>query len=154
MAPQRFTAPLESADRGGGRWLVVPFDAREIWGEARPPVTGTVNGVVFHSRLAVYGERTVLGLTKEIRKAAGIEVGDAVEVVLDRDDDPREVEVPPTLRAALEADETARAAFDALSFTHRREYARWIAEAKREATREQRVARAIEMLNAGTKTPG
>jgi bifunctional DNA-binding transcriptional regulator/antitoxin component of YhaV-PrlF toxin-antitoxin module len=145
---ERFTATLED------RYLVVPLDARKLWGEARPPVAGTVNGVPFRSRLMVYGGQTVLGLTNAFREQAGIAAGDEVEVVIDRDDAPREVEVPDELRAALDGDETARAAFEKLSFTHRREYASWIAEAKREGTRVRRTAKALEMLRAGTKTPG
>jgi hypothetical protein len=145
---ERFTATLEE------RHVVVPLDARALWGEARPPVAGTVNGVPFRSRLMVYGGQTVLGLTNAFRAQAGITPGDEVEVVIDRDDAPREVEVPDELRSALDGDDTARAAFDALSFTHRREYAEWIAGAKREETRLRRAARAIELLREGTRTPG
>jgi uncharacterized protein YdeI (YjbR/CyaY-like superfamily) len=47
-----------------------------------------------------------------------------------------------------------RAAFDALSFTHRREYATWIAEAKKAERRERGAARATEMLREGIRTPG
>jgi hypothetical protein len=152
MAPQRFTARVEDA-RGGGAFVVVPLDVRALWGEARPPVTATINGVPYRSRLAVYGGRFMLGLTKKLRADASIEIGDEVAVELDRDDAPREVEIPAELRSAFDAHEGARAAFDALSFTHRREYANWIAEAKREQTRANRAARAIELLAAGAKTP-
>jgi hypothetical protein len=148
MAPQRFTATL--ADRG----LIVPLDARELWGEARPPVACTVNGHGYRSRLMVYGGETWLGLTTAFRKQAGLSAGDTVEVVIDRDDAPREVDVPPALQAALDGDPQARAAFEKLSFTHRHEYARWVAEAKKDETRERRTARALELLRAGTKTPG
>ena len=146
--PERFTAVL------GERHVVVPLDVRALWGEARPPVRGTVNGVPFRSRLAVYGGETMLGLTNAFRASAGIAEGDEVEVVIGRDDAPREVEVPPALQAALEGDAIARAAYERLSFTHRREYANWIAEAKKEDTRDRRAGRAIEMLREGVKTPG
>ena len=96
----------------------------------------------------------MLGLTNAFRAEAGLAEGDEVEVVIDRDDAPREVEIPPALQAALDGDVSAREAFDALSFTHRREYATWIAEAKREETRDRRAAKAIEMLRGGVKTPG
>ena len=145
----QFRGKLEEA-RGGGRWVVVPFEARETFGEARPPVRGTVNGVEFRSRLAVYGGVTVLGLRKEIREAAGIEVGDAVDVSLERDDAPREVDLPPALAEALAADPAAQAAFDKLAFTHRREYAEWVADAKRDATRERRVAETLSRLRGTT----
>jgi uncharacterized protein YdeI (YjbR/CyaY-like superfamily) len=70
-----------------------------------------------------------------------------VELALD--EAPREVEVPEALASALAADPEAQAKFDALAFTHRKEYARWIAEAKREETRVRRVEQALEMIRAG-----
>ncbi|WP_064750339.1 YdeI/OmpD-associated family protein [Solirubrobacter soli] len=145
---ERFTAVLHE------RHVVVPLDVRALWGEARPPVKGTVNGVEYRSRLSVYGGETMLGLTNAFRAEAGIAAGDEVEVTMERDDAPREVEVPPALGRRLDGDDTARAAFEKLSFTHRREYANWIAEAKKEATRERRAGKAIEMLREGVKTPG
>jgi len=151
MAAQRFTAALQDAGRGGGRWLEVPFDAKAVFGESRPPVTGTLNGTPFRGRLAVYGGKTYLGVNKETREAAAINLGDQVEVVLDRDEAPREVEIPSELLVAFERDAAARAAFDKLAFTHRNEYARWIAEAKKQETRERRTAKALEMLKAGEK---
>ena len=134
----RFTAVLED------RYVIVPFDVRERWGEARPPVAGTINGVPFRTRIAVYGGQSVLGLTNAIRQQAGVVQGDEVEIELERDDAPREIQLPPELDAALSGDTRAR--FDALSFTHRREYAEWVAEAKRPETRERRAAQTVEKL--------
>jgi uncharacterized protein YdeI (YjbR/CyaY-like superfamily) len=57
--------------------------------------------------------------------------------------------VPEALARALSAEPDARDAFEALAFTHRKEFARWIAEAKREETRDRRVAQAVEMIRAG-----
>jgi hypothetical protein len=153
VAARRFTAELSDSGRGGGRWVEVPFDAREAFGEARAPVAATINGVPYRSRLSVYGGRTYLGLRKEVRVAAGIELGDPVDVVLERDDAPREVEVPDALATALAGDDAARGAFDSLPFTHRKEYARWIAEAKRDETRARRVENALGMLREGVKHP-
>lgn len=68
---------------------------------------------------------------------------------MDRDTSPREVEIPPGLLAAFERDAAAKTAFDKLSFTHRKEYANWISEAKKEETRERRVAKALVMLKEG-----
>ena len=149
----RFTGELSETGRGGGRWIEIPFDARAEFGEARAPVAGTLNGTPFRGRLSVYGGRTYLGLRKEIREAAGIDVGDEVDVVLERDDAPREVEVPEALAQALAEDPEAKALFDSLAFTHRKEYATWIAEAKRDETASRRVRRALEMLREGTKHP-
>jgi hypothetical protein len=153
-APElRFTAKLEAADRGGGHGVEVPFDAREAFGEARPPVAATINGLPYRSRLAVYGGHTYLGLTKAIRAQADLELGDEVKVVLTRDDAPRAIELPPELEQALKQAPRARERFDALAFSHRREYAQWTGEAKRPETRTKRAAKAIEMLEAGVAHP-
>ncbi|MEA2437731.1 MAG: hypothetical protein QOF65_2287 [Thermoleophilaceae bacterium] len=144
----RFTAIF------GDRGVVVPGDPKAEFGGARAPVAGTVNGSPFRGRLMVYGGVTYLGFRKEIRDAAGgIEEGDEVEVVIARDDAPREVEVPEALAAALAGDAEARRVFDGLAFTHRKEYAVWIAEAKRDETRVRRVEKALEMLRGGVKHP-
>jgi hypothetical protein len=131
----------------------VPFDAKAEYGSTRAPVLCTINGVEYRSRLSVYAGTTYLGLRKDVREAAGVSVGDEVQVTMELDNGPREVAVSPALATALAGDDAASGAYDGLSFTHRKEYARWIAEAKRPETRERRVRRAIEMLNEGIKHP-
>lgn len=149
---ERFTAILGGEE--GERPLVeVPFDVKERFGRARAPVRGTVDGADFRTTVAVYGGRYYLGFNKEIRDRAGIAIGDEVEVALELDREPRTVEVPPALAGALERDPQAKAAFDGLSYTHRNEYARWVAEAKRDETRERRVEKAVAMLRDGVRHP-
>ena len=112
----------------------------------RPPVKATVNGYTFRTTVAVYGGKSYIGLRKEIREAAGVDLGQLVQVALELDVDPREVELPRPLADALDADPEAKAAFAKLSYTHRKEYAQSVAEAKREETRRRRVERTIESL--------
>jgi hypothetical protein len=148
----RFEATLEA--RGRGHVLALPFDARAELGAARVPVRVTVSGHTFRTTTMRYGGLDYIGLNREVREGAGVAAGDTITVELERDTEPREVEVPPELAEALAGDREAKAAFDSFSYTHRKEYARWIAEAKREDTRERRLARAVEMLRAGVRTPG
>jgi uncharacterized protein YdeI (YjbR/CyaY-like superfamily) len=61
--------------------------------------------------------------------------------------------VPADLAAALEGDAEAARAFEALSYSHRRQYVTWVDEAKRDETRRRRIARTIEMLRDGTSRP-
>jgi len=84
-----------------------------------------------------------------VRQGAGAEAGDEVDVTVELDTAPREVEVPEALAAALAADPEAKASFDRMAFTHRKEYARWIADAKQEQTRQRRLGQALEMIRAG-----
>lgn len=118
-------------------------------GAKRFPVRATVNGYTWRTTVTRMRGEFLLGLNREVRTAAGVDAGDQVEVVIELDTQPREVAVPDALASALAADDTARAAFDRLSFTDRKEYARWIEEAKRAETRERRVAQALERLREG-----
>jgi hypothetical protein len=148
----RFSAVL-GGEEGQRPTIVLPFDARERYGRARAPVRGTVNGAAFRTTVAVYSGVHLIGFNKEVRARAGIEIGDEVIIELERDDEPREVDAPPELEQALAASSKARAAYEKLSYTHRREYAEWIAGAKRQETRERRAARALGMLEAGERHP-
>jgi uncharacterized protein YdeI (YjbR/CyaY-like superfamily) len=91
-----------------------------------------------------------IGITKAIRAQAGADIGQPVHVVVERDDGERTVDVPDDLVAALAA-AGMRDRFDAMAFTHRQEYARWVGEAKKPETRRRRVEKAIEMIAAGQR---
>jgi hypothetical protein len=149
-----FDGTLEAA-RGGGAFVEIPPDAlAALGGGKRFRVRGSLNAVGFESStMGMGGDRVCLGVHKATREAAGVGVGDTIHVELERDERRRLVEVPPELEAALAGDPEARAAFDRLSFTHRREYADWVGGAKRAQTRERRLVKAIAMLRAGIKHP-
>lgn len=95
-----------------------------------------------------YGNRYLLPFSRTNREAAGVAAGDTVSVALASDDAPRTVEVPDDLAAALDAAPRARAAFDAGSFSHRREWVEWVSGAKRPETRERRVRGVVEQVLA------
>ena len=118
-------------------------------GAKRFPVVATVNGHTWRTSVARMRGEFLVGLNRAVREAAGVEAGDHVDVELSLDTAPREVEVPAALEDALAGDGAARAAFDRLSYTHRKEFARWVEEAKREETRERGVAQTLEMLREG-----
>jgi hypothetical protein len=148
----RFEGVLESAGRGGGVLIQIPFDLREAFGGVRVPFRVRVNGFEFRTTTAVMGGNALIGLNKQVREGAGVAVGHRVEVELQRDEEPRTVEVPEAFASAL-AEAGLRVRFDRLSYTHRKEYVRWIEEAKREETRERRLAKAVEMLGQGIEHP-
>jgi Bacteriocin-protection, YdeI or OmpD-Associated/Domain of unknown function (DUF1905) len=118
-------------------------------GARRFPVVATVNGYTWRTSVARMGGEFLLGLPREVRQGAGVEASEEVDVTIQLDTAPREVEVPEALAAALAADPQAKASFEHMAFTHRKEYARWIAEAKQQETRQRRVERALEMIRAG-----
>jgi len=103
------------------------------------PVKVTVNGLTVDLRLGRMGGENLIGFRKEIRQQLGVEIGDALHAVIARDDAPREVEIPPELAEAFAANPDAKAAFDKLAPTHRKEHARSVADAKKPETRTRRV---------------
>jgi antitoxin component of MazEF toxin-antitoxin module len=137
--------------RGPAAAVVLDDDQVNAVGEGakRFPVRATVNGYTWRTSVARMGGEFMVGLPREVREGAGAQAGDTVDVMLELDTAPREVDVPEALAAALAGDGAAKAAFDSLAYTHRKEYARWVAEAKRVQTRDRRIAKALEMLHAG-----
>ncbi|GAA0221363.1 YdeI/OmpD-associated family protein [Cryptosporangium japonicum] len=113
------------------------------------PVTVTVNGVTLALRLARMGGENMIGLAKAARAQAGVELGETYDVTISADAGERTVEVPADLAAALAADPAAGAAFTGLAYSHRKEFVRWVTEAKREATRADRVGKTVEMVREG-----
>ncbi len=143
------TATLEKRGPAGAFILTDEQVAALADGAKTFPVTVTVNGHALALRLARMGGENLIGLNKAMRAEAGVEVGETVEVEIAADAAPRTVEVPDDLAAALAADEQAAAAFEKLAYSHRKEYVRWVTEAKREQTRADRIAKAVEMVRAG-----
>ena len=132
----------------GGHAALVPPEVAAGFSTKRPPVVATVNGVEYRSRLMIYGGRTYLGLRKDLLRRIDAVAGDTVQIELSEDHTERVVTEPPELLAALAADPSARAAYDALPPSHRLEYARWISEAKQAETRASRAAKTIRRLLA------
>ncbi|NUR85400.1 MAG: DUF1905 domain-containing protein [Nonomuraea sp.] len=129
------------------RGLEVPPEVVEsLGGGARPPVTITVNGHSWRSRVAILRGRHLLGLSNANRQAAGVAVGEKVEVELNLDTEPRTVVEPPDFAQALDADPAARAAYDSLPDGRKREHVRAVEGAKKPETRARRIDKAIATL--------
>jgi hypothetical protein len=135
--------------RGPAAALVLSEEqVRALAGEAKsPPVRVTVNGHTFRGRVGRRGGEALVGFSRAQREACRVEPGDTVDAELALDDAAREVELPQALAAALDDDPAARAAFDALAYTHRKEIARSITDAKRPQTRERRLSDVLARLH-------
>jgi hypothetical protein len=163
MGKMKLKVKLEhTGDKGTAAFVLAPFDPEKEFGARRVPICGTINGVAYRSTLCklphLHGEngkntppRYGIGVCKELRDAAGVEPGDTVTWTVYRDSGVREVDIPPALSRELRKDKASKGNFDSMSFTHRKEIAKWIAEAKQEETRARRVAKAMDVLRAGKK---
>jgi hypothetical protein len=147
----RFRATLQLEGRTATGLRVPPEVVEALGGGKRPPVTVTINGYSYRNTIAVYGDVYMLGVSAEHRAAAGVSAGDELDVELQLDTAPREVEVPEDLAAALAGEPEARAFYDGLSYSNRRWYVLSVEGAKTAETRQRRVAKAVEMLRERRK---
>ena len=151
----RFTARLEPIE--SGTFVVIPADVVAALGATgRTSVVGTIEGHPLRHQFMPYtvegvGRQILMAVNKATRETIGKNAGDTVDFDLERDERSRSahVEVPPELAAALAVDPAAKAAFDALAPSHRREYAEHVAEAKRPETRQRRATTVVERMTAG-----
>jgi hypothetical protein len=144
-----FSAEVLAAG-GGGHAVVVPKEIAAKLSGRRVPVVAHIDGVEYHSRVAVYGGQVYLGLRQELLRRIGRQAGDTVEVRLAEGSTPEPaaaVTEPPELVAALAENDVARTAYVALPAEHRHEFWAWIAAADQPEARAERVARTVRRLS-------
>lgn len=144
---------------GGEKWptaacIYFPYDIKESFGtKGQVKVKATFDDVPYRGSLANMGMGHVLVMRKDIRAKVGKSHGDTVRVTIQKDTEERVVEIPAELNEAFAQNPDAKAFYDTLSYTNRKEYARWVDTAKRQETKDRRLAKTIEMLLAGVKHP-
>lgn len=135
----------------GPACAIILTDAQvaELGGGKRAAVQVTIGDRSAALRIGVMGGENLIGLSKAARAELGVEIGDSVHATVTLEEGPREVEVPAELAEALATDPAARTAYEGLAYSHRKEYAVWVGEAKRPETRARRAAQALSMLAEG-----
>lgn len=143
---QRFRAKLYKI--GFLRCVDVPRGvSRALGDEATIPVCGHAAGVPFKSTLTPRGSMAHrLFVHSRVWRARRLDLGDTLEVTLERDFESREPDTPYDFLKALETRPVARHVYDRASIALRREIGRWLAAAKRSETRERRIAAALDNL--------
>jgi hypothetical protein len=154
MKKYKFRSKIQTGDRGGA-YVLFPHDTEKEFGtKGRVPVKASFDGVPYAGSLIKYGTPGhALPLLKALRAQIGKAPGDSVEVVVWKDEEVRTVEVPAQFEKLM-SKEGLLPFFERLSYTHRKEYVRWVSEARKEETRARRLDKAIKMLTDGVKTPG
>ena len=149
MEEWKFDAVLRQVEDQDATFIEIPFDVPQVFGAKRVKVLATFDGAEYRGSIVSMGGAFILGVPQAVRRAIGKGPGDMVAVALHRDEQPRVVTLGDDARAALDADEASRAAFDAMSYSHQREYHLWIEEAKTDITRQKRIQSMVERLREG-----
>lgn len=154
MKKIEFEAPILQHQNLNAAYVEFPFSAEELFGKKGQVKIKAVfdKKTEYRGSLANMGQGChVLGLTQDVRKSLGKTFGDTVSVELWEDKEERAVEIPEDVVEVFNQNENAKEPFDKMSYTHRKEYIRWITDAKKPETRENRKVKMIEMILAGKK---
>ncbi len=139
-----FTTTVLKDKEKSATGLQVPPDTIAALGSGKKPkVKVSLNGYTYRTTVAVMGDVFMLSLSAENREAAGVKAGDTVDVTLELDTEPRTVDVPDDLAAALN-DRGVMVEFEGLSYSARKEYVRQVESAKAQETRNRRIAGIVE----------
>lgn len=141
MAARTFRATI--VHDGPAFAIELPFDPKAVFGQVRAPVTVTVKGYTFRTRVVAMGGPPCIAFRKSHREAAGVDAGDIVQVRVELDTDERVVTPPADLAKALKASPPAWERWQELSYTHQREHVEAIEEAKAADTRTRRIERTV-----------
>jgi hypothetical protein len=129
-------------------FIPVPFDPKPVFGKVRAPVKVTLNGYTYRSTIASMGNGPCIPLRRSNREAAGLEGGETLGVTLEHDTAKREIKPPLDLMKALKAAPPAWDRWGELSYSHKREHAEAIEQAKKPETRARRVEGVVRMIAA------
>ncbi|MCQ9635172.1 YdeI/OmpD-associated family protein [Chryseobacterium sp. WG23] len=149
-----FTATIQQNGEMNAAYVEFPFSTEELFGKK-----GLVRiKAVFDGKVEYRGSLAkmktdchLLGLTQEVRKKLGKTFGDEVSVSLIEDKEERTVDIAEDITSIFNENPKAKTIFDTMSYTHRKEYIRWIEEAKKPETREKRKIKMIQMILDGKK---
>ncbi|PJI07271.1 MULTISPECIES: YdeI/OmpD-associated family protein [Clostridium] len=148
---QEFKAIIKQHGDKDAAYVEIPFDVNDVFGSKRVKVKATFNGVEYRGSIVRMSGCYMLGITKEIRNKIGKRFGEEIFITLEKDEEKRVVEVPEDFVAAINKNEIASNTFQSFSYTDKKRYVVWITSAKREATRNERIAKAVTLLSEGKK---
>ena len=149
MPEQRFRTTILQGDKTATGIRIPDAVVVALGAGKKPPVRVTLNGHTYRSTVATVSGAFMVGVSADVRAAAGVKGGDELDVTIDLDTAPREVDVPADFAAALAKEPAAKQFYDGLSYSLRKLHADSIAGAKTPETRERRLAKALELMRAG-----
>lgn len=149
-----FSAEIKQHGSQNAAFVEFPFSTEELFGKkGQVKIKAVFDGKTeYRGSLAkMKTDCHILGLTKEVRKVLNKSFGDTVSVELWEDKEERTVEIPEDVQVVFNKNTKAFELYQNMSYTHRKEYMRWITDAKKPETRENRKVKIIEMILAGKK---
>lgn len=154
LQPIDFTAIIKQNEEMNAAFVEFPFSTEELFNKKGMIKVKAIfdHKIEYRGSLAkMKSDCHILGITQEIRKKLGKTFGDEIIVSLIEDKEKRIVEIANDITLVFNDNPEAKLLFDKMSYTHKKEYIRWIEEAKKPETRENRKIKMIQMILNGKK---
>lgn len=148
---QKFDAQLQSSGKTATGIEVPKQIVAALNAGKRPAVKVTINGYIYRSTIAVYGGVYMVGVSAAVREQAKVKAGDKVEVYVELDTEERTVDIPADFAIALKINPVANEFFNSLSYSNKQGHVLPIEQAKTAETRQRRIQKSIDLLNAKKK---
>ncbi|WP_346916163.1 YdeI/OmpD-associated family protein [Clostridium sp.] len=144
---EKFEGQLKEAIGKGGAYIEIPFNVEETFGAKRVKVKATFDGVPYRGSIVRMGtECHIIGVTKDIRKMINKDVGDYVEVIVEKDNEERKINLPEDFKIRIEESKEIYDFWNSLSYSNQKKYVDYIDSAKKEETRKKRIEDSINKL--------
>ena len=141
-----FDAVITKVNGKNASYITPPFDIQEVYGSKRVKVKATFDGIPYRGSIVIMGGTTMLGITQELRSQLNKSYGDTIHVTLEKDEEERVVELSDDIMNQLNSHPKAKAFYNRLSYSHKRQYVLWVESSKKEETRLTRIEKMILML--------
>lgn len=148
---QTFKAIIKQREGINGSYIEIPFDVNEVYGAKRVKVVASFDGVIYRGSIVRMDNRYILGIPIAIRNEIGKSFGSEIEVCLKEDLEERKIDIPEDFQDMLDKEPKAQERYNSLSFTAKKDFIRWITDAKKQETRLNRMEKTISLLLEGKK---
>ena len=153
-SPLKFRAIIIQNGNMNAAYVEFPFSTEEKFGKkGQVKIKALFDGKVeYRGSLAkMKSDCHILGLTQEVRKLLNKNFGDEIQVEIREDTEERKLSISEDIQVVFDKSPEAKNLFEKMSYTHQKEYIRWIEEAKKPETRERRKEKMIQMIVEGKK---
>lgn len=147
MKKYNFEAELKKVEGKEASYIEIPFDVEEEFDAKRVKVKALFDGVEYRGSIVKMGLPCyIIGVTKDIRNKISKTYGDTIKVVIEKDVEDRNIEVPEKLNVMFNDNKDACEFYESLSYSQKKKYVEWINSAKKEETFEKRIKETIKKL--------
>lgn len=147
MKKYNFEAELKKVEGKEASYIEIPFDVEEEFDAKRVKVKALFDGVEYRGSIVKMGLPCyIIGVTKDIRNKISKTYGDTIKVVIEKDVEDRNIEVPEKLNVMFNDNKDACEFYESLSYSQKKKYVEWINSAKKKETFEKRIKETIKKL--------